>query len=90
MRAIPLEEPRYDVYAISMPARTFTGDFWFTHAASHRLWFALGDVAGKGLPAAIVQEKPTNAPVVQVAVWGEGLTGPLTVAEAAPEQAVFA
>ena len=54
MSAIPLEEPRYDVYAISMPARTFTGDFWFTHASGDRLWFALGDVAGKGLPAAIV------------------------------------
>ncbi|MEA2338320.1 MAG: phosphoserine phosphatase RsbU/P [Thermoanaerobaculia bacterium] len=45
-------EPRY--HAISLPARTFTGDFWFTHAEGDRLWFALGDVAGKGLPAAIV------------------------------------
>jgi len=45
-------QPRY--HAISIPARTFTGDFWFTHAAGDRLWFALGDVAGKGLPAAIV------------------------------------
>jgi len=47
-------QPRYDVHAISIPARTFTGDFWFTHPAGDRLWFALGDVAGKGLPAAIV------------------------------------
>src|SRR2546430_11080071 len=47
-------QPRYDVHAISLPARTFTGDFWFTHFAGDRLWFALGDVAGKGLPAAIV------------------------------------
>jgi sigma-B regulation protein RsbU (phosphoserine phosphatase) len=54
MSALPVEEARYDVYAISMPAKTFTGDFWFTHAAGDRLWFALGDVAGKGLPAAIV------------------------------------
>jgi serine phosphatase RsbU (regulator of sigma subunit) len=43
-----------DVHAVSIPARTFTGDFWFTHRAGDRLWFALGDVAGKGLPAALV------------------------------------
>lgn len=54
MSAIPIEEARHDVHAISLPAKTFTGDFWFTHAAGDRLWFALGDVAGKGLPAAIV------------------------------------
>jgi sigma-B regulation protein RsbU (phosphoserine phosphatase) len=54
MSAIPFDEVRYDVHAISRPAKTFTGDFWFTHVAGDRLWFALGDVAGKGLPAAIV------------------------------------
>jgi phosphoserine phosphatase RsbU/P len=54
MSAFLAEEARLDVYAISLPAKTFTGDFWFTHAAGDRLWFALGDVAGKGLPAAIV------------------------------------
>src|SRR5260370_38705448 len=37
-----------------MPARAFTGDFYFIHGATDRLWFALGDVAGKGLPAALV------------------------------------
>jgi len=42
------------VHAISIPARTFTGDFWFTHRTRERLWFAVGDVAGKGLPAALV------------------------------------
>ena len=44
----------FDVHAISVPARTFTGDFWFTHRTGDRLWFAIGDVAGKGLPAALV------------------------------------
>lgn len=43
-----------DVRAISRPARTFTGDFFFTHRHDDRLWLALGDVAGKGLPAAVV------------------------------------
>jgi sigma-B regulation protein RsbU (phosphoserine phosphatase) len=46
--------PHFDVHAISVPARMFTGDFWFTHRTDDRLWFALGDVAGKGLPAALV------------------------------------
>ena len=43
-----------DVHAVSIPARTFTGDFWYTRRTADRLWFALGDVAGKGLPAALV------------------------------------
>lgn len=46
--------PPISIEAISRPARTFTGDFYFTHRAKDRLWFAQGDVAGKGLPAAIV------------------------------------
>src|SRR5258708_29488970 len=46
--------PPFDVHAISVPARMFTGDFLFTHHTNERLWFALGDVAGKGLPAALV------------------------------------
>lgn len=44
----------YTIEAVSCPARTFTGDFYFTHRADDRLWLAHGDVAGKGLPAAIV------------------------------------
>jgi phosphoserine phosphatase RsbU/P len=47
-------QPHFDVHAISVPSRMFTGDFWFTHRAADRLWFALGDVAGKGLNAALV------------------------------------
>jgi sigma-B regulation protein RsbU (phosphoserine phosphatase) len=42
------------VRAVSRPARTFTGDFYLTHRHEDRLWLALGDVAGKGLPAAVV------------------------------------
>jgi len=55
MNAVAAIQPsNADVHAISVPARTFTGDFWFTHRAHDRLWFAIGDVAGKGLPAALV------------------------------------
>ena len=49
-----LIEPFPGVRAVSRPARTFTGDFYFTHRNADRLWIALGDVSGKGLPAAIV------------------------------------
>ncbi len=49
----PVAPPVF-IEAISRPARTFTGDFYFTHRAADRLWFAQGDVAGKGLPAAVV------------------------------------
>ncbi len=45
-----------DFHAVSRPARTFTGDFYFTQRCGDRLWFALGDVAGKGLSAAVVME----------------------------------
>jgi sigma-B regulation protein RsbU (phosphoserine phosphatase) len=43
-----------EVAAISRPARTFTGDFYVSHRTDDRVWIAHGDVAGKGLPAAIV------------------------------------
>ena len=42
------------IEAVSRPARTFTGDFYFTHRHEDRVWIAIGDVAGKGLPAAVV------------------------------------
>ncbi|HET7711252.1 MAG TPA: PP2C family protein-serine/threonine phosphatase, partial [Thermoanaerobaculia bacterium] len=44
----------FDVAAVSRAARGFTGDFYRTHRYGDRLWFAIGDVAGKGLPAAVV------------------------------------
>lgn len=58
MSALPavrgLKSDSFVIEAVSRPARTFTGDFYFTHRADDRLWLAHGDVAGKGLPAAIV------------------------------------
>ena len=51
---VALAQAYADIHAVSLPARTFTGDFWFTHRAADRLWFAVGDVSGKGLPAALV------------------------------------
>ncbi|MCI0567193.1 MAG: serine/threonine-protein phosphatase [Acidobacteria bacterium] len=43
-----------DLHAVSLPARTFTGDFYFAQRGPNGLWIALGDVAGKGLSAAVV------------------------------------
>ena len=45
---------KYEVRAISQPARAYTGDFYFTHQHRDRLWFAVGDVSGKGINAAVV------------------------------------
>jgi len=50
----PVAAPTFDVHATSIPALAFTGDFYATHRYEDRLWFALGDVAGHGISAAIV------------------------------------
>ena len=50
----PQSPANVDVHAVSIPARNFTGDFYFTRRHGERLWFALGDVAGKGLNAAVI------------------------------------
>jgi phosphoserine phosphatase RsbU/P len=50
------KEPPLDpleLHAISRPARTFTGDFYLSHPCEDGLWLVLGDVAGKGLRAAV-------------------------------------
>jgi phosphoserine phosphatase RsbU/P len=43
-----------EIYALSNPARAFTGDFYFTHREGDRMWLAVGDVAGHGIHAAVV------------------------------------
>ncbi len=43
-----------DIRAISRPARAFTGDFYFTHRHGRTLWVVIGDVAGKGIKAAVI------------------------------------
>jgi sigma-B regulation protein RsbU (phosphoserine phosphatase) len=50
-----------DVTALSIPADTYTGDFYFTFEVGESLWFAVGDFAGHGIAAvifmAMVQEE---------------------------------
>lgn len=48
----PFPDP-FDVHALSIPAGTFTGDFFFIERQPTELWLALGDIAGKGLHAAV-------------------------------------
>lgn len=43
-----------DAHAISIPARTFTGDFYRLDERPDGEWFLLGDVAGKGLDSAVL------------------------------------
>lgn len=42
-----------DVFALCQPARLFSGDVWFRQRRPDGLCFALGDVAGKGIGAAV-------------------------------------
>ncbi|HSN68978.1 MAG TPA: PP2C family protein-serine/threonine phosphatase [Thermoanaerobaculia bacterium] len=42
-----------EFHAISIPRRTYTGDFWFARHIDGALWFVLGDVAGKGAASAV-------------------------------------
>lgn len=45
---------RYDLYAHLQPAQTVGGDLYdFFRIDEHRLGFAVGDVSGKGVPAAL-------------------------------------
>ena len=46
--------PAVDLHAVSLPAKTFTGDFYFAQRGANGVWIVLGDVAGKGLSAAVV------------------------------------
>lgn len=43
-----------DADAVSRPAGTYTGDFYYTSRSSGGYFFALGDVAGKGPQAAVL------------------------------------
>ncbi len=47
--------PGYDVAAVNIPARSVSGDYYdFIPLPNKRLAFCLGDVSGKGMPAALL------------------------------------
>jgi sigma-B regulation protein RsbU (phosphoserine phosphatase) len=50
-----------DVYATLTPAREVGGDFYDIHHRDGKLFFCIGDVSGKGVPAALVMAMAQNA-----------------------------
>ncbi len=45
----------YDIAAVNLPARVVSGDYYdFIHLPDGQLGFCLGDVSGKGMPAALL------------------------------------
>ena len=46
--------PHYDLYASLTPAREVGGDFYDYYTRDGYLFFCIGDVSGKGVPAALV------------------------------------
>lgn len=60
----PGSEPQVSgvsMFADLVPARTAGGDLYAWREIDGRLWFALGDVSGKGLPAAVQMSMVTYA-----------------------------
>ena len=55
---LPKEIPSingYDIYAINIPAREVGGDYYdFIKVSENKTAIAVGDVSGKGLPAAML------------------------------------
>jgi serine phosphatase RsbU (regulator of sigma subunit) len=61
---LPVQPPvmnGIDVFAETIPANLAGGDFYVFEVRDGVLWFAVGDVAGKGLPAAIVMTRAVSA-----------------------------
>lgn len=46
--------PGVDTHVHATPARTTGGDLWLCRVIDETLWFAVGDISGKGLPAAVL------------------------------------
>ncbi|MFJ4037525.1 PP2C family protein-serine/threonine phosphatase [Microbacterium sp. NPDC090007] len=50
-----------DIYARTVPAAVTGGDFYVFGRSAGAIWFAVGDVAGKGLPAAMLMTRAVAA-----------------------------
>jgi sigma-B regulation protein RsbU (phosphoserine phosphatase) len=75
---LPKESPKiegYDISGKSIPAKDVGGDYFdFIPIDSHRLVFCLGDISGKGMPAALLMSN------LQATVRGQSLVN-VTAAE---------
>jgi sigma-B regulation protein RsbU (phosphoserine phosphatase) len=50
----PADDPRFEVYGTTVPAKVVGGDFYdFARIDKNRLGMLIGDVSGKGVPAAL-------------------------------------
>jgi hypothetical protein len=65
--------PGAELFARTIPARIAGGDLYTAMAVDGVLWFAVGDVAGKGLRAAIVMSRIVNATRTAIAVAPAGV-----------------
>ncbi|QWT24315.1 serine/threonine-protein phosphatase [Subtercola sp. PAMC28395] len=57
----PPKSPVIDFFAKSVPASLTGGDFYVFGQTDGSIWFAVGDVAGKGLPAAMIMTRAVAA-----------------------------
>jgi serine phosphatase RsbU (regulator of sigma subunit) len=58
---LPPHSEEIDIFARTIPASLTGGDFFVFGQADDSLWFAVGDVAGKGLPAAMLMTRTVSA-----------------------------
>lgn len=58
---VPPRSDRVEIFARTVPASLTGGDFYVFGEAEGRIWFAVGDVAGKGLPAAMLMTRAVAA-----------------------------
>ncbi|MCK2037537.1 serine/threonine-protein phosphatase [Microbacterium sp. SSW1-49] len=57
----PPVSPRIDIFARTTPASLTGGDFYVFGQTDGSIWFAVGDVAGKSLPAAMLMTRAVAA-----------------------------
>jgi serine phosphatase RsbU (regulator of sigma subunit) len=55
------ESRNFDIFAQTVPAAITGGDFYVFGETDGGIWFAVGDVAGKGLPAAMIMTRAVAA-----------------------------
>lgn len=73
MNLLPKEPPKipgYDIAGISIPAKAVGGDYFdFILMGDNRLGFCLGDVSGKGMPAALLMANLQATLRGQIDMW---------------------
>jgi len=72
------------VHAHLTPARTTGGDLWAWHQTADEFWFAVGDVSGKGLPAAVMMATIVTA--TRDAFVRHAARGPVSIVDAVARQ----